>query len=153
MTAAVFVDANVLVYYHDKADPEKQAGAQAWFSYLWQTRSGRLSFQVVQEFYSAATKKLRPGMELERARRWIRSLLAWDPVVVDARGIEGAWGIQERYGLSWWDALIVSAAQISGCRYLLTEDLQENQRFGDVRVIHPFRTSPADLGLAQPRLH
>jgi predicted nucleic acid-binding protein len=59
--------------------------------------------------------------------------------------MEGAWGIQDRFGLSWWDALIVFSAQVMGCSYLLTEDLQENQKLGDLLVINPFHTSPESL--------
>ena len=54
--------------------------------------------------------------------------------------IERAWRLQERYALSWWDALIVAAAQSCECSVLLTEDLQHGQRLGDVRVIDPFRS-------------
>jgi predicted nucleic acid-binding protein len=75
----------------------------------------------------------------------VRSLIEWQPVPADAAVMEGAWFLQDRYGLSWWDALIVSAAQSSGCRYLLTEDLQENQLLGDVEVINPFRTESEAL--------
>jgi len=63
------------------------------------------------------------------------------------RVIEGGWLFQDRYGLSWWDALIVSAAQVADCQYLLTEDLQENQRFGEVQVINPFHKSPTSINL------
>ena len=153
MTAAVFVDTNVLVYARDRSEPKKRKLAREWMSYFWTTNTGRLSFQVLIEFYRTATVKPKPRPAVEAVREEVRSLLAWHPMPVDARMIEGAWRIQDRYGLSWWDALIVSAAQLSGCRYLLTEDLQENQRLGDVRVIHPFHTSPADLDLAQPRFH
>ena len=58
---------------------------------------------------------------------------------VDAQVMEGAWFIQERYGLGWWDSLIVATAQQSNCRYLLTEDLQESQLFGQLEVVNPFR--------------
>jgi len=56
-----------------------------------------------------------------------------------------AWTIQDRYGQSWWDSLIIAAAQVSQCRYLLTEDLQDLQRFDDVTVINPFRHPPESL--------
>ena len=51
MAASVFVDANVIVYSRDASEPEKQKQAMSWMDYLWRTRSGRLSFQVLQEFY------------------------------------------------------------------------------------------------------
>lgn len=108
-------------------------------SRLWDTGRGRLSYQVLQEFYVTVTQKLKPGLEVRHAQADVRALLAWQPLRVDARVLEGAWFIQERYGLGWWDALIVAAAQVSGCRYLLTEDLQESQALGHVEVINPFR--------------
>lgn len=142
MTAAVFVDTNILVYSRDTSEPGKQDQALAWMAHLWTTKTGRLSFQVLQEFYVTVTVKLDPGMDSERARSEVRSLLPWHPISTDARVVEGAWRIQDRYGLSWWDALIVSAAQLSRCQYLLTEDLQSDQKFDSVQVINPFLRSP-----------
>ena len=68
--------------------------------------------------------------------------MVWRPLSVSSSIIEGAWTMQDRHGLSWWDALIVSAAQASDCRYLLTEDLQGNQLLENVEVINPFTTDP-----------
>ncbi len=105
---------------------------------LWERRAGRLSFQVLQEFYAAVTMKLRPGMKPADARRDVRALLAWKPLAVGAAQLEGAWAVQERFGLSWWDALIVSTAQSAGCRFLLSEDLQDGQELAGLRVLSPF---------------
>ena len=142
MTARVFVDTNVLVYARDASEPPKQKHAMAWMAYLWEQKTGRLSFQVLNEFYVTVTRKLQPGLEPQSAREDVRLLLAWQPIAVDARVVEGAWNIQDQYKLAWWDALVVSAAQLTDCRYLLTEDLQDNLRIGNVEVINPFRTSP-----------
>jgi predicted nucleic acid-binding protein len=145
MTETIFVDTNVLVYRRDSAQGEKQARAEDWMERLWAERSGRLSFQVLQEYYVTVTSKLRPGLDLEAARNDVRSLLAWHPVTVDAGVVESAWVIQDRYQLSWWDALIVAAAQVANCRFLLTEDLQEGQELGRVRVVNPFNVSPGSV--------
>jgi predicted nucleic acid-binding protein len=107
---------------------------------LWSEKTGRLSFQVLNEFYVTVTDKLRPGMDPQGAREDVHLLLAWHPIPVDARVVEGALHIQDRYKLSWWDALIVSAAQVGDCRYLLTENLQGNRNMGNVKVINPFGT-------------
>jgi predicted nucleic acid-binding protein len=114
---------------------------------LWDTGRGILSFQVLQEFYVTVTEKLKPGLDSKSARDDVRALLAWRPREVDARLIDGAWAIQDRYRLSWWDSLIVSAAQLEECQYLLTEDLRETQEFGGVRVVNPFLRSPESLNL------
>lgn len=145
MSAKVFVDTNVLVYTRDASETAKQEQALRWMTYLWNSRSGRLSFQVLQEFYVTVTRKLRPGMEAQEAREDVRWLLSWNPISVDARVLDGAWRIQDRFNLAWWDALIASAATIADCRYLLSEDFQENQEFGDVRVINPFSSAPESL--------
>jgi predicted nucleic acid-binding protein len=145
MVDKVFIDTNVLVYSRDASEPQKQAQAMVWMAHLWKNQVGRLSFQVLQEFYVTVTEKLRPGLDSENARRDVRSLLAWHPIHVDGRVLEGAWFIQDQYKVSWWDALILSAAQVAGCRYLLSEDLQENQELGDLRIVNPFRTAPESL--------
>jgi predicted nucleic acid-binding protein len=71
--------------------------------------------------------KLEPGLKPENARKDVRSFFAWQPLPVDSRVVAGAWGIQDRFRLLWWNALIVCSAQVIGCSYLLTENLQENQ--------------------------
>jgi predicted nucleic acid-binding protein len=91
------------------------------------------------------TEKLDPGMDRESARKDIRSLLPWRTISVDNRVFDGAWHIQDRFGLSWWDALVVSTAQVADCRYLLTEDLQDNQTFGNLQVVNPFHSAPETL--------
>jgi len=145
MTDLVFVDSNVLVYSLDASEPEKQRHAESWLQHLWSNRVGRLSYQVLLEFYVIVTKKIDVTLSHEEARIVVRSLLAWDPVLTDHRTIAGAWAVQDRYQVSWWDSLIVSAAQIARCSYLLTEDLQHGQNLGGVEVVDPFRMSPADL--------
>jgi predicted nucleic acid-binding protein len=145
MNDKFFVDTNVLVYSRDISEPGKQKQALDWMTHLWETGSGRLSFQVLQEFYVTVTEKLKPGLPPTAARSDVRSLWAWDPVPLDARVLDGAWAIQDRYRLSWWDSLIVSAAQVTECRYLLTEDLQETQEFGKVKIVNPFGASPESL--------
>src|SRR5262249_20913233 len=94
MTALVFVDANVLLYRHDIAKPEKQEAAAAWLAHLWRMRSGRVSMQVLQEFYVNATQKLKPGLDRQSAREEVRDLMTWNPIPIDGRMIEGAWGLQ-----------------------------------------------------------
>jgi predicted nucleic acid-binding protein len=145
MTARVFVDTNVLIYQLDQREPDKQVRARDWLDYLWAVHAGRTSFQVLQEFYVTATRKLEPGLDPEAARKMVRALWAWQPVAVNERLFAVAWSIQDRFRLSWWDALIVSAARSAECPYLLTEDLQHGQDLGGVRVINPFQTSPEEL--------
>ena len=145
MPVNCFVDTNLLVYARDSSEPLKQQQALKWMSHLWSSRTGRLSFQVLQEFYITVTEKLRPGMDIKAARQDIRTFMVWKPLPVDIDVLERAWTIQDRYHISWWDALIVSAAQLADCQYLLTEDLQNGQKFGKVQTVNPFLTPPDSL--------
>jgi predicted nucleic acid-binding protein len=143
MTAPVFVDTNVLIYAIDLADPKKQGAARGWLDEMWKSKLGRLSFQVLQEFYSMVTRK--DSSARENARATVRELLAWRPVPIGTDTIERAWKIQDRYQISFWDSLIVAAAKSASCRFLLTEDLQSGQDFDGLLVVNPFLRDPASL--------
>ncbi|MCY3840794.1 MAG: PIN domain-containing protein [Gammaproteobacteria bacterium] len=140
MTAPVFVDTNVLVYRHDNTDPAKQSRADEWLSTLAQERAARVSYQVLQELFVTLTRKVQPATADEEARQIVRDLASWQPVRMDLAIMERAWVNQQQYLLSWWDALIVAAAQSVGCVALLTEDLQHGQELGEVQVVNPFAT-------------
>ena len=142
MTEKIFVDSNVLVYARDSSEVGKQPLAEAWMRHLLETRRGCLSIQVLQEFYLIVTRKLDPGLTKSAARQDVEALLSWQPLHLDMGILDGAWCLEDKYSLSWWDALIVSAAQVAGCSHLLSEDLQAGQRFGEVRVVNPFETAP-----------
>ena len=145
MSANVFVDTNVLVYARDSRDKTKQQKAEAWLSFLWQTRRGRVSRQVLQEYYVTVTRKLKPGLPSADARTDVRALFHWLGSIDPAALMESAWDLQDRFSLSFWDALIVGAAGAQGCRHVLTEDLPTGQDLGGVQVISPFEHQPSDL--------
>ena len=138
MTGPVFVDTNVFVYLHDDSEPQKKTRADEWISLLVRDRSGRVSFQVLQELYSTLTSKRRLKVDVAEARLIVRELAVWQPVAADLAMLERAWVLQDRFPLSWWDALIIAAVQTCECKVLLTEDLQHGQEFGAVRVVNPF---------------
>jgi len=143
MTATVFVDTNVLIYALDPTDPKKHAAAKAWRSELWKSHRGRLSIQVMEEFYVKAAQKW--PKSLDQARSEVRDLLAWHPVPMDYALVELGWKFQDRFQLSFWDSLIVAAAKTAGCRYLLTEDLQSGQNLDGLQVTNPFLTAHSTI--------
>jgi predicted nucleic acid-binding protein len=142
MTAAVFVDSNVLVYYRDASEEEKQPRAEAWVRALWKGRSGRISYQVLHEYYVNVTRKLDPGLSVEEAQEDVHNLMAWKPLPMDTSVLDGAFTVEKRFRLSFWDALIVSAAQRAECGFLLSEDLQSGQDLDGVVVVNPFERGP-----------
>lgn len=112
---------------------------------LWANASGRLSTQILNEFYVVVTKKLSPGLPVDDARMDVRNLAAWHPLAVDTPLIEAAWSLQDATPLSFWDALVVAAANRLSCGHLLSEELQDGQRFGPTTVVNPFRHAPSEI--------
>ena len=145
MTGPCFVDANVFVYARDPRDARKRERAAQWIDILWRDRVGRTSTQAISEFYAVATKKL--GFPAERAWQYAERYFAWRPLAIDEALLRRAREIEQRYRLSWWDCMIVAAAQLQDCVLLLTEDLQDGMAFGAVTVRSPFtlevREAPA----------
>ncbi len=138
MSVRVFVDTNILVYNRDASEPEKQTIAMEWLAHLWQNRCGKISYQCINEYYVTVTQRLKPGLAKEIARTDIKSLQTWNPTSVDSIVIEAAWTIQDRYSFSWWDSLILAAAQKLDCQILLSEDMQHLQQVNNLQIINPF---------------
>lgn len=141
----VFVDSNVFVYSRDKSEREKQPRARAWLEELWESRRGRVSAQILEEFYVTVTRKLDPGLSTQEARSDVRALGAWNPVAIDHSLLPAAWEIEDRYGFSFWDSLVLAAARRLDCGYVLTEDLQDGQEVEGMQIVDPFGRTPAEL--------
>ena len=142
MTAAIFVDTNVLLYAVDDKDHGKRDAARMWLSACWNQRCGRLSTQVLNEFYVNARKKFPRQLTQGDARAQVRQYQHWRPWTIDHATIETAWAIESRYSINYWDALMVAAAQHLGCTMLLTEDMQHDQQVDSVRIVNPFIVGP-----------
>ncbi|MFO8074373.1 MAG: PIN domain-containing protein [Polyangia bacterium] len=101
-----------------------------------------LSAQVLGEYYVTVTAKLDPGLDRAAAHRDLERLATWRPVPIDDGLVRAALGEQDRYGFSYWDALIVAAARASGAEILLSEDLQHGQELDGLKVVDPFQQEP-----------
>jgi predicted nucleic acid-binding protein len=144
MTVPVFVDTNVFVYARDASELIKQTAAENWIHQLWLEQRGRTSTQVLSEFYTTVTRKLDPGLGRDDAWQDVLALLAWEPQEIDRDLLVRARDIEGRFTLSWWDSLIVAAAQAQACPILLSEDLQHGMSFDGTVVVNPFTTSVAE---------
>jgi predicted nucleic acid-binding protein len=137
MTGPFFVDTNVFIYADDARDAVKQARARELVRRLLHERSGKVSLQVLQEFFAAATRKL--GLSALDARRRVEVFAHMDVVRLDIGDVLAAIDLHRLHELSIWDALIVRAAVLSGCRTLYTEDLENGRRFESLEIVDPFR--------------
>jgi len=134
------VDTNILVYGRDTSQGEKQQIAADWMEALWEKGNGRTSMQVLNEFFVTVTGKLKPGLAPGDAWADVQDLMSWEPQPVDLPCAEYAFHLYNRYSLSWWDALVVSAARLQRCTVLLSEDLQGGADYDGVRVLNPFHS-------------
>jgi predicted nucleic acid-binding protein len=148
MIAPVFVDTDVLLYARDASEPAKQPLAAAWVAQLWRERTGRTSIQVLSEYYVNVTRMLRPGLSPQAAWDDVRALKSWQPQVLDASLLERGHEIERRYRLSWWDSLVVAAAQTQGCALLLSEDMQDGMTIGGVTIRNPFTLTAGEAEAA-----
>lgn len=138
MTAPVFVDTNVFVYARQAGESVKQPLAARWLERLWSEQTGRTSIQVLNEYYTILTRKIKPPLSPAEAWEDVKNLIAWKPQSVDLELLHRGREVEQRYRLSWWDSLIVAAAQLQNCVLLLTEDLQDGAAYGAVTVRNPF---------------
>ena len=136
-----FVDTNVLLYAQDKHDPDKYRVARELLENLWTGGVGIVSTQVLQEFYNAATRKLRTPMTPSEAREVVVQYTEWCRIDTDPLLILSASHLAEEHSVNFWDALIVKAALRAGATELVTEDLQDGREFGSLRVRNPFKAS------------
>jgi predicted nucleic acid-binding protein len=144
MTARIFVDTNVFVYAKQAREPMKQPLAVQWLERLWSDQSGRTSVQVLNEYYTTLTRKIKPAVPPADAWDDVKNLIAWNPQAMDLELLHRGREVEQLYRLSWWDSLIVAAAQLQNCVLLLTEDLQDRCVYGGVTVRNPFTCSVSE---------
>ena len=139
--STVFIDTSILLFSENGADAAKQATALAWLKVLWQRRMGRISMQVLNEFYLHTTQASDPTMPAGDARAEVRRYALWQPWASSHATLESAWAVESRYGLPYRDCLVIAAAQHLGCTYLLSERMEHEQHYDAVQVINPFLAS------------
>jgi len=133
-----FVDTNLLMYAHDTSAGAKHDQAKSLVEELWRSRSGGLSTQVLQELCVNLRRKAGRPLDLKATREIVLDYLSWEVVVNTSESVLEAMEIEERHGISFWDALVIQAAESAGAAVLYSEDLSHNQMYGGVRIVNPF---------------
>ena len=134
-----FIDTNVLVYAHDSASPEKKERSQDVIFGCMREGSGVISAQVLSEFFVTVTRKIAKPLTDDRARHEIALLATMECVDIDATLVAQAIGLKGRWGVSYWDALILAAAQRAECTIVYSEDLSSGQTYGKLTVADPYQ--------------
>ena len=131
-----FLDTNILIYAFDSSSPQKHDTARQLITNLNESGNGALSIQVLSEFYSVSTRKLKHPTA--RAHRTLASFQLWTIHTSTHSDLLRASRLQQHHNLSWWDALVLNSAQQVNASILWTEDLNHNQRFGNLTIRNPF---------------
>ncbi|MFP5228513.1 MAG: PIN domain-containing protein [Acidobacteriota bacterium] len=137
MSGKQFVDTNILVYAHDRLAGPKHQRAQLLIDRLWESGGGVLSTQVLQELCVNLRRRITQPLPIAEVRQIIRDYATWDVVTNTAESVVQALDIEARYRTSFWDAMILQAAEAAGAAILYSEDLSRNQKYGSVQVINP----------------
>jgi predicted nucleic acid-binding protein len=132
-----FVDTNILIYAHDRSAGVKHERARELIEKLWTNGQGVLSTQVLQEFCVNLRRKVARPLAVDEIRRLVNDYMSWEIVLNSAEAVIQALDIEIRHKTSFWDALILQAAEQSGAAVLYSEDLAAGQSYGTVRVVNP----------------
>jgi len=133
-----FVDTKILIYAHDTSAGAKRDRAVWLLEELWESHSGCLSVQVFQEFYVNITRKVAHPLESSAAAQILADLSVWRVHASEVRDVLAAIEIQRRYGIAFWDAMILQSAARLKCGTIWSEDLNPDQVYAGVRVVNPF---------------
>jgi predicted nucleic acid-binding protein len=138
MTARLFIDTNILIYALDPAEPVKRAMSADLLRRTIANHTLVLSPQILNECYRVLIQRRRLIPEAA-ARSFLTCLMPWCIAPLDARTTAKAWAVQDEAGLAWWDALLVAAALMAGCKLFISEDMQDGQSISGMKVVNPFR--------------
>ncbi|MCC7294064.1 MAG: PIN domain-containing protein [Phycisphaerales bacterium] len=136
MTASVFFDTNVLIYAAVGTGRDERKRKRALE--LIESAEFGTSAQVLQEFYVTVVKKAAHPLSPAEALDWIEQWTAFPCQAIDHQLVRIAIEHSERYAISYWDAAIVAAAEALGAHTVYSEDLNNGQHYGRVRVVNPF---------------
>jgi predicted nucleic acid-binding protein len=132
-----FVDTNILIYAHDASKGAKYRRARELVDELWATGTGVLSTQVLQELCVNLRRKAKLPYSMDEMRSLIRDYKSWHVVVNNQESLLRALEIEDRYQISFWDALILQAAESAGAETVYSEDLSAGQQYGSIQVVNP----------------
>jgi predicted nucleic acid-binding protein len=135
-SARTFFDTDILVYADDTHEPVKQQIASAQILHHMRHRSGVVSTQVLQEYFVTVTRKFKA--DSLRAKEKVELYGAFEVARMDLSDILAAIDMHMLHGFSYWDALVLRMAKQTGCRILLSEDMQHGQEIDRVRIVNPF---------------
>jgi len=144
----ITIDTNVLVYVQDSRDPIKNAIASEIFLTVSALDDTRIALQVLGELYSVLTRKLK--QDASTAKQAVEAVATvFEPFGYRTSDVFAALNLADAGVLSYWDGLLVSAADQAGCNILISEDMQNGFSYGSLEIISPFIQGKINSRLAE----
>ena len=143
MTDKIFLDTNILVYAYDEYDQQKQKKAQNLLTEGMESERFVLSVQVLSEFFNVVTRRIRQPMSPDEAQKIILMVSILPIQDIDFHMVNRAIDTHKMYHISYWDSLIIGAAERAECKMILSEDMNDGQTYHDILVRDPFNLSPS----------
>lgn len=137
MAQKYFVDTNILIYAHDRSARVKHDRARRAVEELWNSGEGVLSTQVLQELCINLRRKVAKPLPVGEVRQLIEDYLSWEVVVNTPESVLQALEIEVRHKISFWDALVIQAAESAGAEVLYSDDLATGHHYGTIQVVNP----------------
>ncbi|MCI0521204.1 MAG: PIN domain-containing protein [Chloroflexi bacterium] len=134
-----FLDTNILVYAFDRSSGIKHDIAADLVRSCWENGNGCISIQVLQEFIVNVTRKIASPLNIQEVRQIITDLAQWRVHSPEPSDLLHALDYQDRYQLSFWDAMVLQSAARLGCTKLLSEDLNHGQDYTGIQIQNPFK--------------
>ena len=140
-----FIDSNILVYSYDNAEPNKRALARELIARLVRNGNGVVSVQVLGEFFNIVTRRISNPLTIEQADRAVGAIGSFpklDVLNIDIAMVRRAIATHSRYGTTYWDSLIIAAAERASCDHILSEDFNAGQSYHGILAVNPFAAEP-----------
>jgi len=139
MSEKIFLDSNLLVYAYDDHEPERRDRARAILSKTIADHTAVVSAQILSEFFVVVTRRIAVPMSPDEAEKIVEILSVLPCVDIDLPLVKRAIETHIRYRISYWDALVVAAAERVNCAMIYSEDLNDGQSYYDSVVVNPFK--------------
>ena len=131
-----FIDTNILIYAEASDEPAKRQAALALLKQLYESASGVLSTQVLQEYCNVALKKLK--LPAAHIRAQLNLYEQFEVVQITPALIRAGLDLHQTRSISFYDAIVLASAQTAGCSDLFSEDFNAGEMCDGVRIINPF---------------
>ena len=136
--ALCFVDTGILVAAFDRLERDKHETAARLLASLWQSRTGVVSTQVLEEFHTLILRSKGLGVSLKSSQEIIEAFSYWQVFTPKPNDLLQAISLQEKYLLSFYDALIIQSALVCRCGLIYSEQLMHGLKAEGTRIVNPF---------------